>query len=700
MLIDEMFDWGKSIIRTIIFQVEHKILHRVKFIVFYIGVIIFMLARMNAVVKPIVESSYLVGQDDSYSYILKGIQTETCFLQDCLALEDLREQLLIPTPDVILAQERYRQYARLFTYYVPLYAIIFSGVHSYGFSPETTHYIIVIAGAILINLAICYWLYTAWDPGAAGITLGILAFSVLGNGHGLVLIKPTDMALGIAIISWTILLRNSKHKYWAVPLCILAMSGMHSIGQIYAIISFILLLLLSEWPLNKRMQWGAGISLLIIISLFFLLPLVQKPDFSRFDPTRVYTGEWSRGEILLQSLDRAIIDLNWWGGSSRWGFLSTGILIFLGFTSTPRRKRNGVLAMGGLLGGLLVLSLFYIVPWWPAIITRRVWLPVRLFFFGAIGLSFWLWGKTIIEYLIRYVHQYSKYSKGFNLILSFLSKGIFILTVFIFIFLYQSYTNNKWLNGTQYKYAIKSLTYPDRRLDPSQPELLLSQIEKDDVVLYMHEIFMYFFMSHGAMQNRTVFYSAVANSPEQKVWIDENDDIRYIVALNPINIISNYKGEIPIIKSIQLFIESESLFNLSSVELLLTNRGNKDEKLLMMISGDDDNVMQILITIPARTSGWFPLTNKENIWVDQIKFSIETKQKKLFLEGLHIQENELLNWPWGQDVILKLKTPGSNEETLAVASFNNIIQDAGLDLQLQLQVIADDGVSVLAKVIR
>ncbi len=66
------------------------------------------------------------------------------------------------------------------------------------------------------------------------------------------------------------------------------------------------------------------------------------------------------------------------------------------------------------------------------------------------------------------------------------------------------------------------------------------------------------------------------------------------------------------------------------------------------------------------------------------------------MEGLHIQANERFNWPWDQGVTLLLNTTdNAGEEPLAI-NFDYDALDAGLELQIQ--VIADDRVTVLAVV--
>lgn len=226
-----------------------------------------------------------------------------------------------------------------------------------------------------------------------------------------------------------------------------------------------------------------------------------------------------------------------------------------------------------------------------------------------------------------------------------------------------------------------------------------TQIEPDDVVLYMQELPLYFFLSHGALQNRAVYFPAVANSPEQKEWIDENENIRYLVAFNPIhNTFVQLQGVFPISKDSQLIIKSETSFDLSSVELLLSNQGDRDVILTIEYSENGDGEKQKQIIVPAGETDWFSITSEENIWLGEVELIVEKKWAKLTLEGLHVQANELLNWSWDQGVTLLLNIMDNPDEEPFANNFDYETLDAGLGLQLQ--VIADDGVTVLALVNR
>ncbi len=73
MIIEKVIDWGFSIIRTILIWIERKILPYGRYIVFVLGVIVFVITRANIVITPLFESTVLVGEDDSYMYVVNGI---------------------------------------------------------------------------------------------------------------------------------------------------------------------------------------------------------------------------------------------------------------------------------------------------------------------------------------------------------------------------------------------------------------------------------------------------------------------------------------------------------------------------------------------------------------------------------------------------------------------------------------------------
>jgi hypothetical protein len=220
----------------------------------------------------------------------------------------------------------------------------------------------------------------------------------------------------------------------------------------------------------------------------------------------------------------------------------------------------------------------------------------------------------------------------------------------------------------------------------------------------MDELPLYFFLSHGGLKNRAVFYPAIYGTPEQKKWMDDNEKIRYVVTINPVNSIPNQharvgKSTVPrFLNGMQLIIESDSQFNLSEVELLLTNLGNQEEILYIKYTNGGMSETEYKVIVPPGGSDWIAIKSQEDVWVNQLKIKVKNQQPNLFLEGIHIKENQALNWPWDQGITIKLKDLKKPNEEPIIIPFQTEILAGGLGLQLQ--VIADNGVTVLSEVKR
>ena len=77
MIIDRIFERGKIVFQPLIRLLGQHILPHLGQILFIIGIIVFTNANINLIGKPIFETTALLGEDDSYTYITKGMQTKT-----------------------------------------------------------------------------------------------------------------------------------------------------------------------------------------------------------------------------------------------------------------------------------------------------------------------------------------------------------------------------------------------------------------------------------------------------------------------------------------------------------------------------------------------------------------------------------------------------------------------------------------------
>ena len=86
-----------------------------KRLLFILGVLLFIFVQLMMVVLPIRNRTAPVESDDAYTYIVKAAQMQGCFLQNCPALNDLRQQRTAPTEKPNMTWIRYREYVRAFS---------------------------------------------------------------------------------------------------------------------------------------------------------------------------------------------------------------------------------------------------------------------------------------------------------------------------------------------------------------------------------------------------------------------------------------------------------------------------------------------------------------------------------------------------------------------------------------------------------
>jgi hypothetical protein len=477
------------------------------------------------------------------------------------------------------------------------------------------------------------------------------------------------------------------------------MCSIHNIGQIYGVISLVFYLFLSKLPLKKNTLWSAGASFIILAVFFFIIPMVRKPDMSLFNPGWFYIGTVDKIETLRETIEILVNDLSWWGVSI-YSKMSTLGLIVVGFVGVHEKKRLRVLTLSLLLLSLTVASVFYIIPWFPALLTNRVWIPLKIILLGAVGTAIWASLKAIVQHFSNIFSSKGETEKvDFNTLLSFINSGAVLIFLIVVLFLGTTYQQNNWLNGSLYRNRLEKVKLLSNTFwfDPTQPEILLSQIEENDYILYMQEMTLYYFLSHGTLESHLVYYSAVFNTPQQKNWIDDNDNLHYLIAMNPLTEFSlPISGAIPLSACNQIIIESESGLLLSDIELFFTNAiGNaKSININYTLEGMPNKTK---ITIPANTTNWFSIPDSEDIFVNSIAISCGNNPQKLTLEGLRIHGNNQLNWPWDQGVFIKIRKTTNPNEELKIISFSTDALDK--ELNLNLKVLADDGIFVLAEIV-
>jgi hypothetical protein len=667
-----------------------------KRLLFTIGVLLFTFVQFTMVLPPILNRTVPVETDDAYTYIVKASQMQDCFLQNCPALNDLREQLTTPAETPNMTWIRYREYVRAFSIYHPLHSLILAGLHTAGLSWEVSYNIVEILGSLFLSLAISYWLYRLFGPGPAGVALLLVAFTPF-PGQGLHYVVPSNLALGIGMLTWGSLLKRDDRSRRIIIVSTLILVLMHPIGRLYALLGVLLFVSLNVKQM-KRADWQMiGLSLFLIVMAFLLPLIINRPELSF--PADPPPPDWNRWTGYYNNSTQAASYITSWMRLYG-GFLMALLLIFIGLASLPPfEQRTRVVSMGVLLGGLLGASLLQVLPRYPAEAFSRVWIPFAIFLTGLIAHGIWGWAAAVVHWIRQALENGLQDFRDQRWILSMPGWAAVLLLVFGLILARNSL--NHVLEGQRILRETTTIMINSQasRLDTDQPSVLLREGCED--VLYMFEVPMHLYFAQGALACGAIYHPALEGTPEETQWIQNNQNLSYVVTWNPTIRASVTTGGNPLVlesgKPLEFYIPGE--WTSQQLYIYLENAGRETKLNLSALPSEDTEKRKILkrIAIPANWSGW----NAIDITADEVArgFTLEAARgsNEIFLRGIKSDPDAPRNWPWDEGLTL-VQRPSNPDLEATEINFNtaSLIPYSAWSLT----VVEDQGDTVLVKVDR
>jgi len=668
--------------------------------IFALGLVVYLSVQTTFVLLPILHRATLIEPDDAYSYIVKAVQIESCFLQDSPALNDLRPQIKLPTTDDKAAWQRFRQY-RLFHQYHPLHSVILWSLHKAGLTWETGYNAIMVGGSILIGLGAALWLLSLWGAGPAGLALLLLAFNVFPD-QGLHYVVPSNMTLGLALWTWTAILHKGALAPWAVLLGIILMVAMHPLGRFYGMVAVFLYLILADRSKIRRV-WIVALVSLILIAIPTILPwIVTRPALAIIhDP--VPQG-WTRLQGTKTNVIEALRRVTIWAGLDRHKPMDTGLiltdlafLVIAGFFVVSPERRRKILPMGLLLFPLLFADFVFIHVNYPTAIFTRLFIPFAILLTGAIGQVAWFSLGTALTWLANAL----KGSSGdpSHVGKTVLANGWRVVIVILMFLILSRYTINSTIIKVQRMIETQSgMRYRwDFVFDLKQPALLVQKAREGDRVAYTDEATLGLYLTHGAFVTGSVYIPALRNTPEEKTWIHENKNIRYLAVFNPIGAlpISSRNG-LALPKKEKIEVRTTAASPLSSLLFRFVNPAGEATLAVQGLtpSGVLDESTSFSLVIPSGFSGWMPCTKDERRTIGRFTLELRKGSGPFRVEGIRVGDDLAFNWPWDQGVSL-VYLPGADRDPMFASFASN---DLCPDLKRPIRVLMDTGSTVLAEV--
>ncbi len=489
-----------------------------------LGLLIWTVAQSYLTSTPLRNRSLLPEVDDSLAYLVRTQEIESCFFQDCPALQDLRKQVYAASLNPDAAKQR--EFAGFpFPFYHPGFSLVLLGVKKLGVDLTAAYKILWGVSPLLFGAAFACLLTALWGKQAAGVTMGLLAFKVFPD-TGLQYLTPSNFAMAVALLVWARVISRRGDAPWTLIFGSIVLFTIHPIGELYAIMAALLALLM---PGANRKRTCLAVSSVALIALlaFIIVSTVKKPPLVNvFAELIASFGLMTTAKTFLTNILGAFVQIVRLK-NGLFGFL--GLFLFsvaFGFFSASRLSRTVVIRLLGVnmlfvLGSLILTS----AESPPADLFFRLWIPSVVILFGAVGSGI----CYAFQQGLAMAGEWRKNPGGGEGFSSQRLWPVLVLALLLGYSLDSAISGAEQIQATvEYMTERQSLDFDSR-----QAGLLMSLSQPGDRVLYTSTMAMSFYFLHGAMSLGAVYYHPdLANDESTVNWL-RRPDLKFMVAYNP-----------------------------------------------------------------------------------------------------------------------------------------------------------------------
>jgi len=660
-----------------------------RFLFFLFCFATFVCLRLYIVVVPIQKRSEPVEFDDSYAYIQKAVQMISCFSQDCAALNALRPQIWQDSKNFKTDRMRWYQRSMIFSNYSPMHSILILGFRAIGFSWSESYNAVKILGAIIICLGIALWLQVLVGFGAAGCALLLLA-PITVAGQGLQFMVPGNFALGIAFVTWWAVFQKGRVREWGLIGGTLFLVTMHPSGEIYASVAILFFLFSAERFYDVRAWTICGCALGLLMAWVFLTLMVDQPNL-RLHPMSVFPPDFSFQAALETKINESNRLIRSFAVDRHLFFA----LFFVGSLYAYMEGRRK------LLGAILVLTalslagtLFYTIPLGVKTITRRLFVPLVVPLSGVIGLVLWVSARELLVNAKDIIYN-GIGKRAYSLrILVRLSLRAFLALCLVSSTIYyaESALAYRW---SKFKLVIPGKVEDDPYwLDPAQPEVLLARCAAKDSILYMSRYELYFFLTHGLMDRKAVYFPGVVDTPEEKNWIQDDQSLRFLVSMNPLCSLrkNHFEGSLVLHPGQVLEVQFTRPKPIASLEFVL-KAGSPDTLCTIRVPYMTQDKFIKTISVGPKPTQWQPYGDTTDATIRSLQLEVGKGQGALEIQGLKTDTSRKLNWPWNQGISFEILAAKNKSQKIAFDS-----SELCARLKKPIRVFMDKGSMIVAEI--
>ncbi|MBF0613221.1 MAG: hypothetical protein HQL55_19055, partial [Magnetococcales bacterium] len=660
---------------------------------FVLGLLFILFYYGQVGIYPLFDKLFPNACHDTYHYTLRALSLRECLFTPCPAMEQAKTAI---ETNVSLDQKDTNSVLawqnNLWPKFVgpPVLPAFYSLVRSFVNDWEEANTLITLLALPLLLLFIALTLRFLFGEGGAGVALILLAGQPF-YGRSLDVVAPHTMVILSLFISLLILFKYGKHRPWLVLPCILFLVFSHPGGMNFGLILLGFLILQNGFSGLRRVMPIVLTALPLVFlplyghliggEVFFFNPLVHQPPMGD-----LFTNYSS-------NLDRAIwmngLSLKGYGGSLF--FLAA---VFIGIYFMEGEKR---LLLGKLLLPTFAIAAILIAHYSP---TSTLDAFMRVFNFGlilltgAVGLAFWhtLAGlfypakQLLIEGKGRWL---SAYAKPWHAPVSILL--LFGCMLFLIPTLFQQLRQGWW-----HQQGLVAKRTCDQTLDPMQPALIRQTPSQASDILYSNEITFNFFMLHGGLDRGAIPLWNISHARDK--WSTCNSRARLLVGMNPglvatggIKKSTRFVHGGFRINTTPLIIASDHPLASQTLRLLVKNR-HKHQDATILFQSVESKLSPHKLFLPAGSNLWLnpgENGNDNNLHQEFILTAVDN-DPEIILQGVRLQGEEKLNWPWDKGISIALgQSQSADKRVISFAS------KTFFPLNRPMEAISDGGAFVV-----
>lgn len=652
----------------------------IKVMLLCVALIFAMTVQFGPYISANYERHIPTEADDSYGYLLKSKMLIDCFNLTCKASRDLLKESAYVEDDNIRFV-RSRLYHRVFYQYHLLYSVIVLSLHEMGLTWEQSYLTMAVSGGLFIYAAIGIFMVAIFGWGAA--VLSTILISVTNfYGHGIRYVVPSNLSLAIALLTWSMLVFKINLRFPALPVAAMLMILMHPIGYLYAGVSCIFFTAM-EWRSWSRKVSVCVITTLIIIVCIFVITRLADPPYADApsDWPRYVLG--STANMIEENSRFALKLTNIWT-SMYGGWFVAFCLVVIGVLQSLFFNRMKAILAFVVLALLVIGSIIYPLEGYKGTLFERTWVPFVFVLSGFIG------GLPMI---FRHIQSAEAIRLRLPLAISMVAKFhtvnlLAAITVVIIIVavtpIESSYANvsNDWMQR-----KMRLIHRHDFEFDSDQPVDLFAKTLNEEInVLYWSEPVMYFYLLNGGLNAGAVYVPAVKGTPLYEGSVRNNNSLTHTVMWNPVK-----QGRLLLDRQVTVSLP----MHISMNEVVVGLRSKCSVKTKINIQMSDTKMSSRELIIRPNEIRWEKIQLYTEQPTELILLSNKPCMDKIALIGVRVGAKNRLNWPWDEDIIIKVVGPNGKSKEYEFKKAQLLPS-----LDRNFKIINDSGSIVLAKFIK